>query len=227
MVAEKNVTVAVEDVVAKDEVLRQVIDSAGAARAAIGQLQIEGVRIPLSMVVFARMIDAHRRRAGRPRLTPIACAHRDEAYMTPEQIELGARDWETPGRPTMVSVPARDGIRWVDHKVSVVSDWPVGAADSCLAEAAALANELSDRTLRPECIQALRARVSEVGVTRLISPVVLGVFTVLHPDSVMPVGAPRGFLQLNATSLEIVRDIVDRQGVQVIGVMADEIGADE
>lgn len=226
--SEKKVTVAVEDVVAQDPVLRQLVDTSGAARAALSQLASEGVKIPLSLVVFARMVDAHRRRAGRPPLAPLASVHRDEAYMTPEQIEVGARQWPAPGRPTMVSVPARDGITWVDHTISFANSAArVGAVDSCLAEAIALANEFSDRTLRPEWTQALRARVSEVGVTRLISPTVLGVFTVLHPDSVMPLRAPQGFLQLDATSFEIVRDIVDRQGVQVVGVIADDIGADE
>jgi hypothetical protein len=84
-------------------VIRELLDACGSARAALGHLQETwgqpGTRLPIALIVLARMIDAYRRRIGRPELAPLKCIWPDEQIMTPAQIAVH-RDLEPVAPPS-------------------------------------------------------------------------------------------------------------------------------
>lgn len=82
----------VEDVIASDPILRELMETTGSARAALGSMQLAlgsaDPKIPLSLVAWSRMVDAFRARAGKPALGRIETTHAETSYMTPEQIAI-------------------------------------------------------------------------------------------------------------------------------------------
>src|SRR5678815_2244011 len=103
----ETVSVAVEDVIAADPVLRELVDACGSARAALGHLQDSigqpGARLPIALIVLGRMIDAIRRRMGRPRLGPLKCMWPDTQVMSPGQIAVHLQTWEPESAPHLVT----------------------------------------------------------------------------------------------------------------------------
>ena len=88
------VAVPLADVIAADPLLRELLDTTGTARVALGSmdLQIQSGsppdRIPLSLVAWSRMVDAYRQREGRPPLKRIETKHVPSSFLTPAQYDI-------------------------------------------------------------------------------------------------------------------------------------------
>lgn len=88
------VAVPLASVIQADPILRELLDTTGSARAALGSVA-RGMEngdpwrtIPLSLVAWSRMVDAHRKREGKPALQRIETKHPPSTFLTPAQYAI-------------------------------------------------------------------------------------------------------------------------------------------